>query len=39
MVCPILEFREEKQTFAKVGGGKVDFFSQKLTSLLPLLPS
>jgi len=25
MVYPILEFREEKQTFAKVEGGNVDF--------------
>jgi hypothetical protein len=23
---PVLEFREEKQTFAKVKGGNVDFF-------------
>ena len=26
MVYPVLEFREEKQTFAKVERGNVDFF-------------
>jgi len=26
VVYPVLEFREEKQTFAKVEGGNVDFF-------------
>jgi hypothetical protein len=27
VICPVLELREEKRTFVKVGGGKVDFFS------------
>jgi hypothetical protein len=26
MIYPVLEFREEKQTFAKVEEGNVDFF-------------
>jgi hypothetical protein len=26
VICPVLELREEKRTFVKVGGGKVDFF-------------
>jgi hypothetical protein len=26
VVCPVLEFRKEKRTFAKVEEGKVDFF-------------
>jgi hypothetical protein len=26
VVCPVLEFREEKRTFGKVEGEKVDFF-------------
>jgi hypothetical protein len=26
VVCPVLELREEKQTFVKVEGGNVDFF-------------
>jgi hypothetical protein len=26
MVCPVLEFMEEKRTFAKIEEGKVDFF-------------
>jgi hypothetical protein len=30
VVCPILEFREEKRTFAKVEGGKVDFFPRRM---------
>jgi hypothetical protein len=29
VVCPVLELREEKWTFVKVGGGKVDFFQMK----------
>jgi hypothetical protein len=29
VIYPILEFREEKQIFAKVEGGNVDFFPQK----------
>jgi hypothetical protein len=28
VVCPILEFREEKWTFAKVEKEKVDFFKK-----------
>jgi hypothetical protein len=28
VVCPVLEFREEKRTFAKFKGGKVDFFRE-----------
>jgi hypothetical protein len=32
VVYPVLEFREEKQTFTKVEGGNVDFF------LLPEIP-
>jgi hypothetical protein len=27
--CPVLEFREEKRTFAKVEGGNADFFLNK----------
>jgi hypothetical protein len=30
VVCPVLELREEKQTFVKVGGGKVDFFQRRM---------
>jgi hypothetical protein len=26
VVCLVLKLREEKQTFRKVGGGKIDFF-------------
>jgi hypothetical protein len=26
VICPVLELREEKRTFVKIGGGKVDFF-------------
>jgi hypothetical protein len=26
VIYPVLELREEKRTFVKVGGGKVDFF-------------
>jgi hypothetical protein len=26
VICPVLELREEKRTFVKVWGGKVDFF-------------
>jgi hypothetical protein len=29
VICPVLELREEKRTFVKVGGGKVDFFLNK----------
>jgi hypothetical protein len=29
VVCPVLELREEKRTFVKVEGGKVDFFLKK----------
>jgi hypothetical protein len=29
VICPVLELREEKRTFMKVGGGKVDFFPRK----------
>jgi hypothetical protein len=29
VICPVLELREEKRTFVKVGGGKVDFFQKK----------
>jgi hypothetical protein len=28
VICPVLELREEKRTFVKIGGGKVDFFLQ-----------
>jgi hypothetical protein len=31
MVCPVLKLRETKQTFVKVGGGKVDFFQTLLS--------
>jgi hypothetical protein len=34
VICPVLELREEKRTFVKVGGGKVDFF---LLIIRPLL--
>jgi hypothetical protein len=27
VICSVLEFREEKWTFAKVEEGKIDFFS------------
>jgi hypothetical protein len=30
VICPVLELREEKRTFVKVGGGKVDFFQRRL---------
>jgi hypothetical protein len=30
--CPVLKFREEKRTFAKVERGKVDFFLEATTS-------
>jgi len=26
VICPVLKLREEKRTFVKVEGGKVDFF-------------
>jgi hypothetical protein len=26
VICPVLELREEKRTFVKVEGGKVNFF-------------
>jgi hypothetical protein len=29
VVCPVLEFTEEKRTFVKVKGGKVDFSKKK----------
>jgi hypothetical protein len=32
VVCPILEFKEEKQTFAKVEEGKVNFFLSSIRS-------
>jgi hypothetical protein len=31
MVYSVLEFREEKQIFAKVGGDNVDFFQTTIT--------
>jgi hypothetical protein len=37
VVCPVLEFTEEKRTFVKVKGGKVDFSKKKKTALLLLL--
>jgi hypothetical protein len=27
--CPVLEFREEKQTFTKIEGGNMDFFQKE----------
>jgi hypothetical protein len=32
-MCPVLELREEKRTFVKVGGGKVDFFLSRIEHL------
>jgi hypothetical protein len=29
VIYPVLELREEKQTFVKVGGGKIDFFRRR----------
>jgi hypothetical protein len=34
VICPVLELREEKRTFVKVGGGKVDFFQERITNLV-----
>jgi hypothetical protein len=31
VVCSVLKLREEKWTFVKVGGGKIDFFQLKNT--------
>jgi hypothetical protein len=30
VVYPVLDFREEKQTFTKIKGGNVDFFQIKM---------
>jgi hypothetical protein len=30
VVYSVLEFREKKQTFAKVEGGNMDFFQEKM---------
>jgi hypothetical protein len=29
VICPVLELREEKRTFVKVGGEKIDFFLER----------
>jgi hypothetical protein len=34
MVCPILKLREEKRTWVRVGGGKIDFFLQRMGTTL-----
>ena len=40
MFCPVLEFNEEKQTFAKIKKGNVDFFqSQNLEGHRPHSPA
>jgi hypothetical protein len=33
VICLVLEFREEKRTFAKVEGGRVDFFHRRTERL------
>jgi hypothetical protein len=34
LVCPILKLREEKRTWVRVRGGKVDFFLRQNSDLL-----
>jgi hypothetical protein len=33
VICPVLELREEKRTFVKIGGGKVDFFQTTICGI------